>query len=362
MPQELESRIVGALKGFRPAPHGAPYDLQNALGTRVLEVKAHLQSVRDLDAALLQLSKLLADRPALREAYLLAVLPRVTDERLRKEWTSLQRVLKPEVVRRLALIAIGREPPWVSRDESALRRIAHEANAAILAAPRPPSDVRPAPPTRRFFEVFKVLLNAWLLGKGPLSSRDLVERTGFSHPTVADAVRRLGASREIQSGQRRVLALRGFPGQTWSQLLALSRSVRVTRAFIDGAGRPPDAQGMLGRLRQYADKGVALGGVVAARYWDPRFDLNGLPRLDVSLTPAGDVPLRKLGLVPADDAPPDKVLFVTHVVERRDPLFQPDPKGGIPYADPVETLLDLHELRLVDQADALIRRLQAKRE
>jgi hypothetical protein len=355
----LEERVAKALKGFAVAPPGAPYDLQNVDGTRVLELKTRLQGIRDIDAELLRLSKILADSTGVKQACLLATLPRVTDDRLRTEWTSLERVLKPGIMRRLALIAIGRERPWISREEPTLRRIADAANAAVLSMPHESSEERPPQPTRTFFEVFKVLLNGWLLGKEPASSRELIERTGFSYPTIADSVRRLEGTGEMDGGRKRGVAFRGFPRQTWSQLLALSRSVRGTRAFIDGAGHRPDPPATLRRLRGHLGKGFALGGVVAARYWDPRFDLNGLPRLDLCLTRTSDVPLRKLGLVPAGDASPERVLLVTHVVERRDPLFQPDPKGGIPYADPVETLLDLHELRLVDQAEALIKRLRA---
>ena len=42
-------------------------------------------------------------------------------------------------------------------------------------------------------------------------------------------------------------------------------------------------------------------------------------------------------------------------------LFEPDAKKGFAWADDVETLLDLTELKLLDQADALIHRL-VKRE
>lgn len=157
MPQELEARVANALRGFKPAPDGAPYDLQNADGTRVLELKTRLQGVRDLDAALLRLSKILADRAGLRQACLLVKLPRVTDDRLRTEWTSLQQVLKPRIMHRLALIAIGREHPWISREDPTLRRIAEAANAAVLSTPHARSDERPSQPTRRFFEVFKVV-------------------------------------------------------------------------------------------------------------------------------------------------------------------------------------------------------------
>jgi hypothetical protein len=80
------------------------------------------------------------------------------------------------------------------------------------------------------------------------------------------------------------------------------------------------------------------------------------------ITPSGQQFFPNLGLVSADEVPRESAIVVLHLVQRADPLFEPDPKGGLPYADPVETLLDLHELRLANQADQMIERLRARRE
>lgn len=359
MAREIEGRVAAALRDFVSAPEGAPYDLENPDGKRVIELKTGLQGVRDLDAAVLGLSKVLADQRGIHQAYLVVDLPRVTDDRLRAEWDSLHRVVRPDVMRRLTLIAVGRESPWVSRDEPVARRIATVADAVLRPARLVRVEERSAPqPSRRFFEVFKLLLNGWLLRSGPVSTRYLMERTGFSYPTIADALRRLRQSGEIEGGRKRSVVLRAFPRQTWSELLVLSRSIRGTQLFADGTGRRPDPVDLLRRLRKAKPYGLALGGIVAARHWDPRFDLNGLPRLDVCVS-RDDQALLRVGLVPAK-GPSTSPVLASHLVERADPLFVPDPKGALPYADPVETLLDLHELRLVDQADQLIERLRAR--
>lgn len=50
-------------------------------------------------------------------------------------------------------------------------------------------------------------------------------------------------------------------------------------------------------------------------------------------------------------------VFVVHPLHRRESLFA-RPNRGLAMADPVETLFDLHDLRLHDQADAMVRRLR----
>jgi hypothetical protein len=61
----------------------------------------------------------------------------------------------------------------------------------------------------------------------------------------------------------------------------------------------------------------------------------------------------------ADDGVP---VLVVHPLGRPAALFAPNPDGGLPIADPVETLLDLSEMRLVEQASALITRMERRRE
>jgi hypothetical protein len=50
-------------------------------------------------------------------------------------------------------------------------------------------------------------------------------------------------------------------------------------------------------------------------------------------------------------------LLVLHAVPRAESLFVPVDSGP-PWADPVEALLDLYDLRLIEQADDLVRALR----
>ena len=157
------------------------------------------------------------------------------------------------------------------------------------------------------------------------------------------------------------MELGGFPREAWSELLALSPTHRARIAFVDRTGRRPDPEALLRRLQKLAPPDVALGGVAAARHWDPHFDLRGLPRLDLSLAAGRQLDLgflRRLdpGLGPlkGEGSP----VLVVHPLQRPAALFTPGDR--LPIADPVETLLDLSELRLDDQANALIERLERR--
>ncbi len=103
---------------------------------------------------------------------------------------------------------------------------------------------------------------------------------------------------------------------------------------------------------------VALGGVAAARHWHSDFDLHGIPRLDLLLhTPGDNVDLdfvKKLdpALRQIDDYDESPVLVV-RPLRRADPLFERVPNTSLPFADPVETALDLNDLGLTAQANQL---------
>jgi hypothetical protein len=55
----------------------------------------------------------------------------------------------------------------------------------------------------------------------------------------------------------------------------------------------------------------------------------------------------------------DDAVLALHRLVRARPMFESDDEIGA-IADPVEVLLDLHELRLEAQADALVKRLRGE--
>jgi hypothetical protein len=110
-------------------------------------------------------------------------------------------------------------------------------------------------------------------------------------------------------------------------------------------------------------KGVALGGVMAGRHWNADFDLHGTPRLDLVVhSPRNPPDLTFLSrLDPAlrqTQSESSPVVLAIHVLQRAEALFEYEPGFELPWADPVETTLDLYELRLSAQANELLARFR----
>ena len=210
----------------------------------------------------------------------------------------------------------------------------------------------------KFFEVWKVLLGAWLSREGPLSAIEIGKRSGASIPTVAAALRHFRQRGEVPDTRNRPIELLAFPQATLREVLVLSNSLRRPVHYRDASGRPADPAGLLQHLRTAAPAGLAVGGVVAGRHYDPDFDLNGLPRLDVlvdSTVPSDWVkkvdPALRVALPTAGSL---SSLFIR---------CEPSPTDGttsrtMRLADPVETLLDLYEMRLTEQAEHMVARLR----
>ena len=345
---------LGAL-GYQPADDRA-IDFASEDGSFVIEVLERPRAAaRDLRAKFLQLAAYAAGDERIRRACLLLTVDTLTARRLQQEWENLLSVLRPDVAARLALVAVGDGFQLCLPDECAqLVELADVARGRLNASP--PAKL---PRTPKSIEVLKVLLVRWLLGEGPLPRGELGKRAGCSYPTVTNAIERFGEA--IREHSNRSVELKAFPQVAWNELVALTPLRRARLAYIDRTGRQADPEGLLRRLRKLRPPHVAVGGVVAARHWDPHFDLRGLPRLDLSLAAEGGRDLdflRRLdpglGLLEGEGTP----VLVVHPQQRPMALFAPDDE--LPIADPVETLLDLNELRLVDQSNAMIDRLERR--
>jgi hypothetical protein len=340
---------------------GSGHEFRSRDGKRLLDIELHAQGIRDLHAAILRMAQQVSrDRRAGRG--IVAVwTPRVSDERIRGEWGSTLSLFKPAIACRMALVVVRPDRCLTLGDDRELRRLGDALRADLGKQEAPVREARPAL-SRKFFEIFKILLGQWLLRKGPAAIGELMRRTGCSYPSVAEAIKRLEGAGEIARRSNRSVEFASFPRKTWSEALALSETLRRTRSYADTSGRSPDPAALLRRLQALSPAHVAIGGVQAAHRWDPHFDLHGLPRLDVAVHVARGV--GDFGFVNALDpalqraeGASSKIVLAVHPLFRSDPLFEKNPKGKIDWADPVETLLDLHELGLVDQAEALIRRL-----
>lgn len=310
-----------------------------------VEVKSQVNSSRNLRAGLLELAYHVAQKPETR-GLLLLVDSGITDERLNDERRLAAQALKPEVARKLA-VAIERNGQFRGLPDDLGAEFDEWLHELIRKESRAPKASRQSSDA-----VFTVLLHQWLLQKGPMTTEWIMKTVGCSYPTVASALRRLGPAVERLSDRR--VQLRQFPKDEWARLVANSAAVRSTAYFADQSGqrRSPDA--LLRRLSKLKRSDLAVGGVLAARHYRPELDIVGTPRLDLSLHAPGrrvdwsfvrklDPALEK---TTRGDAP---VALAVHVLTRENPLFQPG-EDGIPWADPVECLLDLHEARLEPQA------------
>jgi hypothetical protein len=359
-------RDLAGLLGWQSAsgPLSA-FDFVHPDATRVIELKLGHQGVRDLHASVVKAALQVAGRPSLSRAVLVADLPRMSRSRVVDEWAQLGAVLKADVVGRVALVARASDD-WVvlpGRDAEldAIAAAARESLPARAEERAPPRSRSGWTAPRQ--EVWKALLDAWLKNEPPVALGDLAARSGCSLPTVTQTLALLDGLSEVRRSRNRAVALCALPRRSLQEVRAAARHTREAGRYDDASGRPADVARLLSRLERLAPENVALGGVVAARALDPDFDLNGLPRLDLLVLP-GDplVWLRKLdpALEPQPAGHPSQPLLVLHRVARVAPRGSAGSAHRLPLASPAETLLDLLELGLEEQAEAFVRALKKK--
>src|SRR5262249_58161224 len=85
-----------------------------------------------------------------------------------------------------------------------------------------------------YYEILRILIHQWLLGKGPVAINWLMETSGTSYPTVSKSLSRLDHCLNRHSD--RSVELRFFPRDEWARLLAVSGDVRDTMSFSDRSG------------------------------------------------------------------------------------------------------------------------------
>lgn len=312
----------------------------------------------------MQMATWLAQQPEVKQGILAIHMPRMTVGRVQQEWRQMQAALKPDVARRVAMAVLAHDATWTTPDAQELEAIADAVFAKVprddATANTPTATGTRISPTS--FEVMKVLLEAWLRRAGPLQIQEIARRSGSSYPTVKLALEQLERRDELQRSRDRRAELRGLPKKSLEEAAVLSETLRQTRWIVDVSGRPGDPARLLRRLERAKLPRVAVGGVTAARHYDREFDLNGTPRLDLTIwTQRHDSydpsaisnldPGLKVTSVKAPGA-----IAVVHRLSRGDSLFEKGPQ--VPFADPVEVLLDLYELGLTAQARAFTRHLR----
>jgi len=344
------------------------YDFRSRDGQHVLKLKQSLHSTRDLSAALFQLASLFADRAEITYATLVARLPKMGADRVQEEWRRLQKMLRPQIGKRLRMIALAVDRDIIIPDGDELRRVMLFARDAFRCSERMHQvGSSSAPWTEKTFEAWRVLLDAWLRGEDPLPIHEIVRRSGCSYPTVAATIDRLQRNGEIERSRNRSAMFRTLPRRSLVEILTLSTHLRQTIQFVDTSGRPSDVVGLLRRITSKAEKAmVAVGGVVAARHYTPNFDLNGLPRIDITTYRGAsidwlneaDPAMDRVGMQGQSEILRSPVLVV-HRVLRAAAQFDAASGARLPWAGPAETLLDLFDLRLTSQAEDFVQEMRA---
>lgn len=351
---------------FMPDTGVAPrVDYISRDGNTLLWVQRGSTGTRGIHVGAMRLALSLGRRSGIQRACLVLVDSHLSRSRLWHEWHTVTGLFVSDIAERLSLVVIGAEDIWTEPEDECLQQIVHALPPDLLRGRQTGDQETVLKPAvgQKFFDLVKVLLCRWLRREGAIPLGKLAKQVGCTYPTVAQAMVRLERSRSIIRHSNRSVELGRFPRETWNELLALSGPMRRSFRFMDASGEKPDLQYLLERLERLKPPGVALSGVVAARYWQPDFDLHGLPRLDLLLhTPQGLVDLgfmRRLdpALKHADNEIQPAVVVV-HPLLRRDSLFADAVGEGLPVADPVETVLDLHELGLTVQAGQLLTHLR----
>jgi hypothetical protein len=328
------------------------------IGHSVFGVLAELRDFRHFRSTLLGLAKILLVDSRFHGILVLDE-PRISDDRLREEWLGIEPLFHPEVLGRFTLVIRREDNPNVvlgtltDIEKNCIEPVSEHARQRAFRPVRRPSEA--------FFDILRVLLVHWFRKSGPLTSKEIAEQTGFTYPTIANALERL-EPRLIRHSDRRV-ELTTFPNDAWFQLVAQADKARASQGFVDPSGRPRPPEVLLDRLRDLRRDDIAVSGVLGARHYLPGLDLFGTPRLDlVVYARRFGVPptfLRRLdpALKPAGRDEPWQV--VVHTLFRPEPFFS-QPENGIRWADEVECLLDLHEMRLESQALEFVERLSPK--
>ena len=320
------------------------------LGNTLIEVKSGVDAARNLRMGLIQLAYALIESGPSQKGILVLADPKVTFTRLEKEWHYAQGALRPDVLERLSLVIFkdGQFHGFPKDPEFEIRLKLEQVVRHQIKLEREHQHRGEA-----YYEILKILIRQWLLNHGPVTTDWLARTAGYSYPTVASSLKRLGKTIKRRTDRR--IELAHFPRDEWSELVAVSERARSTIRFTDRSGQPRSPESLLKRLQKIERPNIAVGGVFGAKHYQPSLDLVGNPRLDLTIhnsthsrTDLSFVDRLDPALRGEEDSRAPANLVI-HFLRRHDSLFDGGP-DGIKWADPVECLIDLHEARLEPQA------------
>lgn len=323
------------------------------LGNSVFEVLVEPRDLRRLRAAIMDIARYSGGGRD-RRGILVLDEPQISDGRLHDEWAGIQTIFRPDILRHLAVVTF--RDGLLNELGGELDLQEKESIPAVIKHARQHSSATFRRSSDAFYDILRILINQWLAGNGPLTSGSLGEAAGCSYPTVASALKKL-EKYLIRHSDRRI-ELRNFPRDAWTRLVANADEVRRTQWFVDSSGQPRSIESLLTRFQKLRPKGVAIGGVLGAHRLDPSLDLVGIPRLDLTIHCRSGKPdvsfLRQLDPALKSAGLGESARVAVHTLQQNHVFFEED-KAGVLWADPVECLLDLHEMRLESQASEFLK-------
>lgn len=334
-----------------PKPKRPDGDSAAAVAPRV-QVLARLREKRALRDALMDMARTAS---AGQPAVLLLPEPLLSDDALKKEWVAAAAVFKPEVLSRLQMVTRrkGALNGWPQPPSPAEHARWNEEFSKVESNGGVPRPVRRA---EAFYDILRVLIRHWMLRSGSVAQGTLAAEAGCSYPTLAAALKKLDAVLKWETARR--VYLTRFPKREWERLVVLSHEVRGTRYFHLADTAPAARAALAGRITALQRDDIALGGVPGARHFFPSLDITAPPQVDVTVKATGaSADLQwtsELGL--KDARPQDRAALAVHFLTMPADGFER--ANGILHADPVECLLDLHEMRLEAQAKDFLEHFQ----
>lgn len=324
-------------------------------GTWLLEI-AGGPGMRDLHGKLMKSAVLLDQEPTDVQALCVIASEKVTQERLQSELFQVRKVIRPDLANRLHVGQCDGSGENVRLDPA----LPSPLEAVVTQAVRRAANARRRSPGGTQLDVFAYMVRSWLAHKGPAMVKDIQEAVGASYPTVAAGLEKLNRQGVVHRWRNRSVELSGFPREEWPRwLLATIQTRRIAR-YVDPSRQARAPREMAARLSKATRQPVAISGVVGALRHFPDLDITSPPRLDVCLANEhggeGLAFVRKLdaGLV-RDDAAAYPVLAV-HLLPPRSDKYFAEMDGNL-YADPLECLLALYEMKLQEPASQMLEEL-----
>ncbi len=324
-----------------------------------VEVKTHITAIRIIRDSFMQLIYATSEQEFSGRVILLLIEPNISYNRLYNEWEKAKRAFRLEAFSNIIIYVFQKGKlvsiPNVTDTEltDALLKICKEEGLNKKYS-LPKIDYKA--------EIYKIIIHRWLIKAGSITSDWLSKAVGCNYRTVANTLQSLGNT--IIRHSDRSVELKYFPKDVWEWLIVNSNRSRLTKHYSDQSGHPRQIESFIKRLSKIKDINIAIAGTLGAKFYHADIDLIGDPRLDITI----HCPEKYFNtdfikkIDPALEENQNKnnpASIVLHFIRRKISFFKPN-SNGIAWADPIECILDLHEMHLEPQALELLNYLQTK--